>query len=55
MKLTSPTLIQEVDNTPDMNAAVDLEDNVGGENLIWMFQRGPDLLSMYQSFRKVRE
>ena len=32
--MTSPGTswnLQEVDNTPDMDAAVDLEDNVGGE------------------------
>ena len=27
--------LQEVDNTPDMDAAVDLEDNVGGANLVF--------------------
>ena len=25
--------VQEIDNTPDMDAAVDLEDNVGGKSL----------------------
>ena len=33
--MTSPGTswnLQEVDNTPDMDAAVDLEDNVGGES-----------------------
>ena len=32
--MTSPGTswnLQEVDNTPDMDAAVDLEDNVGGD------------------------
>ena len=35
LKMTSPGTswnLQEVDNTPDMDAAVDLEDNVGGES-----------------------
>ena len=34
IKLTLATLVQEVDNTPDMDAAVDLEDNVGGKSLL---------------------
>ena len=40
IKLTLATLVQEVDNTPDMDAAVDLEDNVGGNGLgqkLYMF------------------